>query len=83
MATPRFIPIEVSISAAQEAELFSEFNPVLAMVTAACINVSKERNFTKFGYLAKALDVLLNAAYDQMVWPENPSVGLPMSGRKH
>jgi hypothetical protein len=69
----KFIPVEISISKEQEAELFKEFQPVLHMVSAACCNIAKEQNFTKFAYLAKALDVLLNEAHDAMCWPDHPA----------
>jgi hypothetical protein len=70
MATPRFVPVEVSFGQAQEQELFQKYHPVLHMVSAACCNIAKDQKFTDFAYLAKALDVLLNAAYDSMVWPD-------------
>ena len=70
MANPRYIPVSVTISKEQETELFKEFSPVFAMVSAACANIAKKQDFTKFAYLAKALDVLLNTAYESMVWPD-------------
>jgi hypothetical protein len=70
MATPRFIPVEITLTKDQEAELFKKYQPVLHMVSAACCNIAKDQKFTDFAYLAKALDVLLNTAYDSMVWPD-------------
>lgn len=69
----KYIPVEVTISKAQEAELFKEFQPVLHMITAACCNIAKEQNFTKFAYLAKALDLLLDEAHSAMCWPNSPA----------
>ena len=83
MATPRFIPVEISLSKDQENELFQKYNPVLTVVAAACCNIAKDQKFTDFAYLAKALDLLLNKAYDSMVWPDSPSVDLSMPGRNH
>jgi hypothetical protein len=65
-----FIPVEITLTKEQEAELFAEFQPVLHMASAACCNIAKAQDFTRFAYLAKALDLLLNAAYDSMVWPD-------------
>ena len=66
MANPKFIPVEILLTAAQERELFAEFQPVSYMVAAALVNVSKNQDFTRFAFLAKAVDLAFNEAYDSM-----------------
>jgi hypothetical protein len=70
MATPRYIPVEITLTKDQETELFKKYQPVLHLVSAVCCNIAKDQKFTDFAYLAAALDKLLNTAYDSMVWPD-------------
>ena len=70
MPSPRFIPVEISLTKEQEEELFAEFQPLLYMAAAALVNVAKKQDFTRFAFLAKALDLVFNEAYDSMVWPK-------------
>jgi hypothetical protein len=79
----KYVPLEITLTQKQEKDLFAEFAPVLTMLTAALVNVSKNQDFTRFAFLSKVLDLLLHEAYDSMVWPENASVGLPTTGRNH
>lgn len=65
------IPVEVEITQEQEAQFFQEFAPLLHLVTAACFNLGRERDFVKFAYLSRALDLLLCECWKVMAGREN------------
>jgi hypothetical protein len=66
----RYVPVEVSISATQERELFAEFQPLLYMAAAILVNVAKKQDFTRFAFLARALDLVFDEAHNSMIWPD-------------
>ncbi len=64
-------PDSVILTKAQETAYFKEFAPVIHLVCAACCNIAGAKDFYKFAYLAKALDLLLGEAFKSMAGPEN------------
>jgi hypothetical protein len=66
----KYIPVEVSISAEQERELFAEFQPLLYLAAATLVNVAKEQSFVKFAFLAKVLGLAFDEAHNSMIWPD-------------
>lgn len=66
MPALRFIPTEITLTKEQEKELFQEFAAPLTVMCAALVNISKEKSFTKFAFLAATVDRLFHEAHDQM-----------------
>lgn len=54
-----YLPVEITITREQEEEFFQEFAPILHVVTASCVNLGQSRDFVKFAYFCRALDLLL------------------------